>query len=88
MHESPRRVDLRLTIPAAAPYSALAGEVAAKFAEYAGARADAAGRVAKAVQALAEDLGGDVSLTMTNDNSRLILTAEAGSRRKQTILQL
>jgi len=36
MAESPRRVDLRLTIPAAAPFRTVAVELAEKFAEHAG----------------------------------------------------
>ena len=44
MAPSPRRVDLRLTIPAVAPYHGLAAELAGKFAEYAGAEANAAAR--------------------------------------------
>jgi len=36
MAESPRRVDLRLTIPAAAPFRTVAIEIAEKFAEHAG----------------------------------------------------
>lgn len=36
MAESPRRVDLRLTIPAAAPFRSVAVELAQKFAEHAG----------------------------------------------------
>lgn len=36
MAESPRRVDLRLTIPAAAPFRTVALELAQKFAEHAG----------------------------------------------------
>lgn len=37
MPESPRRVDLRLTIPTAATYAGLAGDITARFAEYSGA---------------------------------------------------
>jgi hypothetical protein len=51
MAESPRRVDLRLTIPAAAPYRELAVELAVKFAEYAGASKAAAADVSKTVAA-------------------------------------
>jgi hypothetical protein len=36
MAESPRRVDLRLTIPAAAPFRSVALELAERFAEHAG----------------------------------------------------
>jgi hypothetical protein len=51
MVESPRRVDLRLTIPAAAPFRELAVELAVKFAEYAGASKTAAADVSKTVAA-------------------------------------
>lgn len=46
MAESPRRLDLRLTISAAAPYRDIAVELATKFAEYAGASKAAAVAVA------------------------------------------
>jgi len=49
MAESPRRLDLRLTISAAAPYRDIAVELATKFAEYAGASKAAAADVSKAV---------------------------------------
>jgi hypothetical protein len=42
-------VDLRLRIPAAAPFREIAVELAAKFAEYVGASKGAAADVAKAV---------------------------------------
>ena len=42
MVESPRRVDLRLTIPAAAPWREIAVDLAVKFAEYAGTSGTAA----------------------------------------------
>lgn len=94
MAESPRSADVRLTIPAGAPYSELAGEVAAKFAEYAGAQADAAKELAASVQALAAKLGngaagaapsatGDVvTLTLEARDRRLRVTAAAGDRRE------
>ena len=37
MAESPRRLDLRLTVSGAAPFREMAVELAVKFAEYAGA---------------------------------------------------
>ena len=49
MPESPRRVDLRLTIPASAPWRDIAVELAVKFAEYTGA--STAGGVSEAVLA-------------------------------------
>jgi hypothetical protein len=51
MSESPRRLDLRLTISGAAPYRELAVELAVKFAEYAGASQAAAQAVSKTVGA-------------------------------------
>jgi hypothetical protein len=49
MSESTRRVDLRLTIPASAPWREVAAELAVKFAEYAGAPAQEAAGVSRAV---------------------------------------
>ena len=49
MAESPRRLDLRLTISGAAPFRAIAVELAVKFAEYAGASSAAARAVSKTV---------------------------------------
>ena len=49
MAESTRRVDLRLTIPASAPWREVAAELAVKFAEYAGAKAQEAAGVSKVV---------------------------------------
>jgi hypothetical protein len=51
MGESPRRLDLRLTISGAAPYRDIAVELAVKFAEYAGASKAAAQAVSKTVAA-------------------------------------
>ena len=51
MAESPRRLDLRLTISGAAPFHDIAAELAAKFAEYAGASQQAAQAVSKTVTA-------------------------------------
>lgn len=49
MAESPQRVDLRLTIPTAAMYSGLAGDIAARFAEYSGASTADAAELRRAV---------------------------------------
>ena len=80
MAESPRRLDLRLTISAAAPYRDIAVELATKFAEYAGASKSAAADVSKAVASamtttvspraavelvLSADDAGDVTVTAT-----------------------
>jgi hypothetical protein len=90
MAESPRPADVRLTIPAAAPYPELAGELAAKFAEYAGAPADAAKRLAASVQALAMKLGNgtDVTLTLEARDRQLRVTASAGDRREHADFSL
>jgi hypothetical protein len=99
MAESPRPADVRLTIPAGAPYPELAGEVAAKFAENAGAPADAAKRLAASVQALAMRLGNgrvggaavtenDVTLTLEARDRRVHVTASAGDRREDADFSL
>jgi hypothetical protein len=51
MVESPRRVDLRLTIPTAAPFAGVAGEVASRFAAYSGASEADADALRRAVDA-------------------------------------
>lgn len=90
MAESPRPADVRLTIPANAPYPELAGELAAKFAEFSGANADAAGRLAAAVQALATRLGNghDVTFTLEVVDHNVRVTAAAGERREQAVFSL
>ena len=49
MAESPRRLDLRLTISGAAPFREIAAELAGKFAEFAGASPAAIRTVSKTV---------------------------------------
>ena len=90
MAESPRPADVRLTIPADAPYPELAGELAAKFAEYSGANPDAAGHLAAAVQALATRLGNghDVTFTLEVVDRQVRVTAVAGGRREQAVFSL
>jgi hypothetical protein len=90
MPESPRPADLRLTIPAAAPYPELAGEVAARFAEYVGATADAAGRIAAQVRALAAKFpnGHDITFTLEAADRQVRVTAAAGERREHTTFPL
>jgi len=51
MAESPRRLDLRLTVSGSAPYRELAVELAVKFAEHAGASRAAMQAVSAAVAA-------------------------------------
>ncbi len=89
MAESPRPADVRLTIPVDAPYPELAAELAAKFAEQAGADADSARRLAAGVQALATKLGDrDVTLTLEAHERRLRVTATAGDRREHAEFSL
>ena len=90
MSESPRPADVRLTIPAGAPYPELAGAIAAKLAENAGAEADAARRLAASVQALAMKLGNgtDVTLTLEARDRKLHVTASAGDRREHADFSL
>jgi len=90
MAESPPPADVRLTIHAGAPYPELAGEVAAKFAEYAGAQPDAAKRLAETVRSLAMKLGNgrDVTLTLEARERRLRVTAAAGDRREHADFSL
>lgn len=59
MAESLRRVDLRLTIPASAPYREIAVELAVKFAEFAGASSTATADVSRTISAAAGAAKGD-----------------------------
>jgi len=83
-------VDVRLTIPAGAPYPQLAGALAGKFAEYSGANAGAAGRLAAQVEALAAKLGGgpDITVTLEAVDRQVRVTAAAGERHEHTIFPL
>jgi hypothetical protein len=77
MAESPRRVDLRLTIPAKSPYRELAVDLAAKFAEYVGA---SQASVRSAVEhALAGTTGDSVDIEMTSDDRQLVVTTSPGT---------
>ena len=99
MAESPRSADVRLTIPADAPYPEMAGDIAGKFAEYLGAPADAAMRLAASVQALLAKLANGragkvpsaenvVSLTLEARDRRLRVTASAGDRHEHADFSL
>ena len=91
MAQSPRRVDLRLTIPAAAPYHTVAGELAAKLAEYAGADVDAAHRLAEAVVASVvaiADGRAAIDLEMSTEERELVVTAKSGPTTKRTTCPL
>jgi len=68
MSESPRRVDLRLTISAGSPYRELAGELAGKLAEYAGVTPQRKADIVEAMlQSMDEASGGsrDVQVDLT-----------------------
>ena len=89
MAQSPRRVDLRLTIPAAAPFDALAAELAGKFAAYAGAQADASQGLAEAVAAFITPLAeasphASVHLEMSARGRELVVTVNSGTTKKLT----
>lgn len=93
MAPEPRCVDLRLSIPAAAPFHAVAGELAGKFAEYSGAVAGAAEQLAKAVESLAWTLGagvndGSIAMTMEVRGGQLVVVASAGTRTEQATCPL
>jgi hypothetical protein len=84
MAESPRRVDLRLTIPAAAPFRALAVELAEKFAEYVGA-ADAPALAQQMDDAIGTvPASTEIHLDMASDGDELVVTMHAGSTTKRT----
>ncbi len=89
MAQSPRRVDLRLTVPAAAPFDAIAAELAGKFAEYAGAEAGAAHDLAREVQSSLTVLASasphaSVHLEMLAHERELVVTVNSGSTKKLT----
>ena len=93
MAESPRRVDLRLTIPAAAPYLAVAVELATRFAEYSGASADAAHTLAQSVEAAIAPVAAaqpdkTIDLEMSAQGRELVVTARAGSTTKRATCPL
>jgi hypothetical protein len=83
MAERPRRVDLRLTIPAEPAFRPMAGEVAAKFAAYAGASADAAAKLAASTDAAAAQLAGpgtELALDFDAHDDEVTVTVHAGGR--------
>lgn len=93
MPPAPRSLDLCLTIPAAAPYHAVAGELAGKFAEYSGADSAAAAALASEVEALTDRLGagaanGSIALVMEARDRELVVVAKSGSRREQATCPL
>jgi hypothetical protein len=83
MAESPRRVDLRLTIPAAAPFRTVATEVAEKFAEHAGAanpKSVADGLASSLAEvARSSPAGTDILIEMSSQNGGVAINASSGS---------
>ena len=78
MAESLRRVDLRLTIPASAPYREIAVELAVKFAEYAGASSAAAAGVSSTVSTAAGSARGArpaIELVLSAADGEVTVTA-------------
>jgi hypothetical protein len=93
MVPTPRRVDLRLTIPSDATYHQVAGEIAGKFAEYSGAETDAAENLARAVEVMTAQVAGErangsIALVMEARTGELTVTAESGSAREQATIPL
>ena len=89
MPPSPRRVDLRLTIPAHAPFDAVAAELAGKFAEYAGAEAAAAQELARELESSIVAIAtasphASVKLEMLAHERELVVTVNSGSTKKLT----
>lgn len=89
MPPSPRRVDLRLTVPVTPPFHAVAAELAGKFAEYAGAESNAAQDLAREVEASLTVLASasphaSVHLEMLAHERELVVTVNSGTTKKLT----
>ena len=88
MAESPpRRVDLRLTIPTAAPFAGVAGDVASRFAAYSGASEGDADALRREVDAAASRARGSSAESITFDLSvsdeDLTVESEVGGRTER-----
>ena len=93
MPESPRRVDLRLTIPAGAPYVTVAVELAGRFAQYLGASAGVAKDFALAVEAALQPVADarpdqPIDLEMSAQGRELVATANSGPTTKRATCPL
>ena len=78
MPEPAGRVDLRLTISAGSPYRELAGELAAKLAEYAGVTPQRKAEIVEAMLRSLDDASGgsrDVQVDVTVDDGALEFSA-------------
>jgi hypothetical protein len=91
MAESPRAVDLRLTVPADAPYREMAAELATKFAEYAGADKHAAAAFGESVGRVAQGVanGRDpIEFEMARRPVLVTVRATSGTRHDETTCPL
>lgn len=84
-------MDLRLTVPAEAPFRDLAPELAIRFAEYAGAEKHAAAALGKAVARLAQGMaggGGAIEFEMERQPALVTIRATSGRRHDETTCPL
>jgi CHASE2 domain-containing sensor protein len=90
MAESPRRLELRLTISGAAPYRDIAVELAMKFAQFAGASQRSVSDLSKAVStALVQTTAGSsIDIELTAEGTELIVTTNAGSSTERATFPL
>ena len=80
MADSSLQGDLRLSIPADAVFLSLARDVAVRFAEYAGAGAQAAATLGEAVERLASRMrGGQIDFAMERRDRAVVVRASSGS---------
>ena len=91
MVESPRAVDLHLTVPADPQYCEMASELAVKFAEYAGADKHAAAAFGEAVDRMAQKIatGSEpILFEMLRDPAVVTVRATSGARHTETTCAL
>ena len=80
MPDSPQQGDLRLSIPSDATFHAVARDVAARFAQYSGAAADAAAKLGEAVERMAAKMtGANIEFAMESRGRRFTVRASSGS---------
>jgi hypothetical protein len=89
MSEAPRRGDLRLSIPADAAFIAVARDVAARFAEYAGAAAGTAAELGRRVERMAARMSGaSIDFAMEPRDQVLTVRATSGAAAEETTCPL
>jgi hypothetical protein len=90
MAESPRRLDMRLTISGAAPYREIAVELAVKFAEYAGASQKSTSDLSEAVStAMVQTTpGSTIEIELATEGPELIVTTNSGSSTERATFPL